>query len=82
MINELLKDGFDSEEIKDLLVSNADKLSTTTLVRVATHFSRPFEGVYEDREKVIYPILLEVIRKNLRLKNTPLKGKKLKGKII
>lgn len=77
MMNELLKDGFDSEEIKDLLLANADKLSTNTLVKVATHFSRPFEGVYEDRERVIYPILLEVIRKNLSLKNTPLKGKKL-----
>ncbi|MBR3344380.1 MAG: hypothetical protein IKG34_09305 [Solobacterium sp.] len=83
----LIKAGVEPEKIKAELLKCADRLSTQTLVRLSTYFSNGACGFFENQ---VYPdswedfdtdtldgIFVEVLKKNLSFKQTPLRGKKI-----
>lgn len=86
-VSMLIKAGVDPEKIKAELLKYADRLSTQTLVRVSTYFSNGACGFFENKvyadawkdfdTELLDGIFIEVLKKNLACKQTPLRGKRV-----
>ncbi|MBQ6489673.1 MAG: hypothetical protein IJI75_10630 [Solobacterium sp.] len=86
-VSMLIKAGVDPEKIKAELLKYADRLSTQTLVRVSTYFSNGACGFFENKiyanawkdfdTDLLDGIFIEVLKKNLSCKQTPIRGKRI-----